>query len=169
MRVCDVRLMTEFEESSSVEVNVPGCYNTVCLELDIASLAVNTLMQSSHVNDIEGASSVSFDVMQPTSVEDMMQGQGAATMLATYDETALCSVAFRIMKAMVQSWIRDVTQYQNVFADNQIIHFYRWLRSSEALLYDPALRRVLHNLMKKLFMQVSAWSNHALITCRQPP
>ena len=26
---------------------------------------------------------------------------------------------------MVHGWIRDVTQYQNVFADCQIIHFYR--------------------------------------------
>lgn len=35
--------------------------------------------------------------------------------------------------------------------------FYRWLRSPNALLYDPALRRTLHNLMKKLFMQVGNW------------
>ena len=33
--------------------------------------------------------------------------------------------------------------------------YYRWLRSQNALLYDPALRRTLHNLMKKLFMQVN--------------
>ena len=39
------RLLTEFEESSSVEVNTSGFYNTVCVELDMASLAVNTLMQ----------------------------------------------------------------------------------------------------------------------------
>ena len=32
----------------------------------------------------------------------------------------------------------------------------RWLRSPSALLYDPALRRTLHNLMKKLFMQLVA-------------
>ena len=31
----------------------------------------------------------------------------------------------RIMKSMVAGWIRDVTTYQNVFADHQIIHFYR--------------------------------------------
>ena len=47
------------------------------------------------MNDSEGASCMSFDVMQPASLEDMMSGQGAATMLASYDETALCSVAFR--------------------------------------------------------------------------
>ena len=132
-----------------------GCYNSVCVELDMASLAVNTLIQSARINDMEGASSVSFDVMQPTSLEDVMSGQGAATMLASYDESALCSTTFRIMKTMVHGWISDVTQFQNVFADSQIVNFYRWLRSPQALLYDPALRRVLHNMMKKLFLQVS--------------
>lgn len=32
----------------------------------------------------------------------------------------------------------------------------RWLRSSSALLYDPALRRTLHTYMKKLYIQLIA-------------
>ena len=31
---------------------------------------------------------------------------------------------------------------------------FRWLRSPSALLYDPALRRTLNGLMKKLFLQL---------------
>lgn len=31
----------------------------------------------------------------------------------------------RILKTMVHGWVRDVTLYNNIFADNQIIHFYR--------------------------------------------
>ncbi|KAK3107356.1 hypothetical protein FSP39_012618, partial [Pinctada imbricata] len=152
----DNRLSMELEESSSMEVNNSGTYPTVCVELDLASLAVNTIIESAHVNDQEGASAVSFDTMPQSSLEDMVQGQGAATYLASYDETALCSVTFRILKSMVQGWVRDVTTYSNVFADNQIIHFYRWLRSPGALLYDPALRRTLHNMMKKVFLQLIA-------------
>jgi len=34
-------------------------------------------------------------------------------------------ILYRILKSMVQSWVRDVTVHNNVFADNQIIHFYR--------------------------------------------
>ena len=37
---------------------------------------------------------------------------------------------------MVQSWIRDVTTYQNVFADQQIMHFYR---SEKILLHGLGL------------------------------
>lgn len=34
--------------------------------------------------------------------------------------------------------------------------FSRWLRSPNALLYDPALRRTLHTYMKKLYIQLIA-------------
>ncbi|KAJ8035463.1 DNA polymerase epsilon catalytic subunit A [Holothuria leucospilota] len=154
----DNRLVTEFEESSAVEVNQSDFYQTVCIELDMASLAVNTLLQSHQINELEGgAGSIAFDAIPQSSLEEMVTGQpGAAASLASYDETALCSVAFRIMKTMVHYWLRDVTDYSNVLADYQIIHFYRWLRSPSALLYDPALRRTLQNLMKKLFLHLIA-------------
>lgn len=51
------RLLTYFEESSNCAVNSPGTFSSVCIELDVESLAVNTLLQSHHVNDIEGGSS----------------------------------------------------------------------------------------------------------------
>ncbi|XP_077163573.1 DNA polymerase epsilon catalytic subunit A isoform X2 [Paroedura picta] len=153
----DSRLVMEFDERVSVEINHPGCYSTVCVELDIQSLAVNTILQSHHINDMEGASSmcISFDVIQQASLEDMVTGN-QASIPASYDETALCSHTFRILKSMVVGWVKEITQYHNVYADNQVIHFYRWLRSPTSLLYDPALHRTLHNMMKKLFLQLVA-------------
>ncbi|XP_055866677.1 DNA polymerase epsilon catalytic subunit A-like isoform X1 [Biomphalaria glabrata] len=151
----DNRLCMELEESSVVEINNPGAYSSVCVDVELTSLAVNTIVESGHINELEGASGVSFDAPQ-VSLEEMIQGQGAATMLASYDETALCATTFRILKMMVQGWLKDVMSHQNHHADNQLIHFYRWIRSPNALLYDPALRRTLHNLMKKVFMQLIA-------------
>lgn len=54
------RLLTECEENSSVVTNNPGCYSTVCIELNIDGLAVNTLLQSHHVNDIEGMCNIKY-------------------------------------------------------------------------------------------------------------
>lgn len=70
---------------------------SVCVELDLQSLAVNTILQSQHVNDMEGGASlgVSFDVIQQASLEDMMAGNQGASAVASYDETALCSNTFR--------------------------------------------------------------------------
>ena len=48
--------------------------------------------------------------------------------MSSYDDTAAVSSAFRVMKTMVSAWLREVSQFRNVFADYQIIHFYRWLR-----------------------------------------
>ncbi|XP_023014693.2 DNA polymerase epsilon catalytic subunit 1 [Leptinotarsa decemlineata] len=150
----DARLLAENQEASSEVCNEPGWYSMVCVELDIDSLAINTLLQSHHVTDIEGMSNITaFDASAVTSVDDMISGNQAIT---TYDESARCAEAFKILRTMAASWMRDISLYRNVFADFQVIHFYRWLRSPKSLLYDPALLRTLQNLMKKLFLQLVA-------------
>lgn len=45
--------------------------------------------------------------------------------ITVYDETARCAEAFKILRTMATTWMRDITVYQNVFADFQVIHFYR--------------------------------------------
>lgn len=106
-------MVTEFEESNVVELNQSGFYQTVCIELDMASLAVNTLLQSHHISELEGgAGSIAFDAIPQSSLEEMVTGQpGAAASLASYDETALCSVAFRYSLVVVYSIV-----YVAVFA-----------------------------------------------------
>jgi DNA polymerase epsilon subunit 1 len=119
------RLITEFEEHNSIVINQQGSYQTVCIELELDGLAVNTLLQAHHVQDIEGTSStVAFDTMPQQSLEEMM-GNAAGPSLASYDETALCSGAFRVLRTMVSSWLRDVSVHRNVIADYQLINFYR--------------------------------------------
>lgn len=151
----DARLLAEYLEGSSEIANNPGCYSSICVELDIDSLAINTLLQSHHVNDIEGTSTnIAFDTAPVMSVENIASNK--TNVLPTYDDTALCSEAFKILRSMANVWLRDVLQYRNMFADFQIVHFYRWLRSTKSLLHDPALLKTLQNLMKKLFMQLVA-------------
>nr|XP_051692815.1 DNA polymerase epsilon catalytic subunit A isoform X3 [Oryctolagus cuniculus] len=154
----DSRLVMEFDDQATVEINSSGCYSTVCVELDVQNLAVNTILQSHHVNDMEGADSlgVSFDTVPQASLEEMVTGNQATSTPASYDETTLRPSTFRILKSMVVGWVKEITQYHNVYADNQVMHFYRWIRSPSSLLHDPALHRTLHNMMKKLFLQLVA-------------
>merc|ERR1719318_524136 len=86
--------------------------------------------------------------------QGLLSGTGGG--LASYDETALAAPAFRVLRTMVGSWLRDVSMFKNIYADYQIVHFYRWLRNPSSLLYDPALRKTLLQLMKKLFLQLVA-------------
>ena len=46
------RLVTEFDEGGSLEVNQPGCYSTVCVELSIDAVATNAVFQVSGCNYI---------------------------------------------------------------------------------------------------------------------
>lgn len=50
----DGRLLSELDDAGTSVVSVPGAYSTICLELEVDALAVNTLLQSHHVHDVEG-------------------------------------------------------------------------------------------------------------------
>uniref|UniRef100_A0A336MSN0 DNA polymerase epsilon catalytic subunit n=1 Tax=Culicoides sonorensis TaxID=179676 RepID=A0A336MSN0_CULSO len=152
----DNRLLAEFEDSISVVQNKSGFYSQVCVELAIDSLAVSALLQAAKIQDMEGASSaITFDVIPQASLDEMI-GTNTTAALPSYDETALCSNAFRVMRQMVNTWLKEVSIHRNIYSDYQIVHFYRWVRSSRAFLYDPALRRALNTLMRKLFLQIVA-------------
>ncbi|XP_014238604.1 DNA polymerase epsilon catalytic subunit A [Trichogramma pretiosum] len=152
----DSRLLTDIEEKSGCTKTHPGVYINVCFELDLISLAVTALVQSHHINDIEGTSSyVAFHNAQQASLQDIVSGDAALINgIPSYDEAALCNPAFKVMKHMVATWLKEVSQFKNPFADYLLMHFYRWLRSPTSFLYDPALRRTLHNYTKKLFVQL---------------
>lgn len=66
----DNRLLTDFEESSSCAANNPGTYSSVCVQLDVESLAVNALLQYHYIHDIDGTSTfVAFHNQQRPSVQ----------------------------------------------------------------------------------------------------
>ncbi|KAM7314163.1 DNA polymerase epsilon catalytic subunit A [Ixodes scapularis] len=115
--------------------------------------------QSQNLTELEGiSSSVAFDAGGAAclSLDSMVGGgqQASASTLASYDDVALSAGAFRILRTMVAGWLRDVAVYRNVFADFQLAHLFRWLKSSQSLLYEPVLKRILNNLMKKMFLQL---------------
>lgn len=151
----DNRLVSEVEELNSCTHSAAGAYNSLCVELETDAMAVCALLQAHTILQLEGTSVATAFSAQHTTIQDVINNTGASASM-NYDETAQCGAAFKILRTMVASWLRDVTQYKNGFADFQISHFYRWLKTPTALLYDPALRRTLHNLMKKLFLMLVA-------------
>lgn len=151
----DSRLLAEFEDNIQVVQSLEGYYSDVCVELTLDSLAVSSLIQANKIQEFEGTSTaITFDVITQASLEELIGKAPTNSILPSYDETALCSPAFRIMRSMVNGWLREVSINRNIFSDFQIIHFYRWIRSSNSVLYDPALRRSLNNLMRKLFLRI---------------
>jgi len=120
----------------------PGAYRRVSVELKIHHLAVNSLLKSSQLDDMEGGSISSFG-------NDMPPGPHATE--TDFDDASLCLPAFQVLKQLIQRCISDAVSSGNVFADAILQHLYRWLCSPRSKLHDPALHRLLHNVMKKVF------------------
>ncbi|KAF0934637.1 hypothetical protein E2562_026131 [Oryza meyeriana var. granulata] len=120
----------------------PGAYRQVAVELKIHHLAVNSLLKSSQVDEMEGGPMGSFANDTPTGPN------GTET---EFDDASLCIPAFQVLKQLIQRCISDAVSSGNVFADAILQHLYRWLCSPRSKLHDPALHRLLHNVMKKVF------------------
>lgn len=92
------------------------------MELDLDSLPINTLLQSHHITDIEETSTATaFDASVKTSINGLLSGN----QISVYDDGSRCAEAFKILRIMATAWMRDISLYRNVFADFQIVHFYR--------------------------------------------
>lgn len=120
----------------------PGAYRRVAVELKIHHLAVNSLLKSSQVDEMEGGPIGSFANNMPAGPN------GTET---EFDDATLCLPAFQVLKQLIQRCISDAVSSGNVFADAILQHLYRWLCSPRSKLHDPALHRLLHNVMKKVF------------------
>uniref|UniRef100_A0A0E0K092 DNA polymerase epsilon catalytic subunit n=1 Tax=Oryza punctata TaxID=4537 RepID=A0A0E0K092_ORYPU len=120
----------------------PGAYRRVAVELKIHHLAVNSLLKSSQVDEMEGGPIGSF-------ANDMPAGPNGTE--TEFDDATLCIPAFQVLKQLIQRCISDAVSSGNVFADAILQHLYRWLCSPRSKLHDPALHRLLHNVMKKVF------------------
>eukprot|EP00049_Salpingoeca_infusionum_P023474 m.12318 g.12318 ORF g.12318 m.12318 type:complete len:2363 (-) comp5819_c0_seq1:202-7290(-) len=152
----DFRLMTDdVGDTIPFEMNEPGVYDTVSVDMIVSSLPATAVLHAASINDIDGGASFGggFEATQHTALDEML---GTGTMLSAFDETALCMPVFRIMRSMVNTWLKEVVQFANHKADDQLVHFFRWLKSSESMLYDPALFRMVRSIMKKLFLQLIA-------------
>ncbi|KAL3628020.1 DNA polymerase epsilon catalytic subunit A [Castilleja foliolosa] len=137
------------DEVNQPVLTYPGAYRKVAVELKIHHLAVNALLKSSQVNEMEGGALFGLDQeMNPASYSSDKQ--------YSFDEENSCAPAFRVLKQLIQKCLADAVTSGNVFADAILQHLYRWLCSPKSKLHDPALHRMLHKVMQKVFALLMA-------------
>ena len=140
---------TEFQSS--------GLFTNVCLEVTVRNLAVNSVLQSLLVNELEGSGgATAFDSVSHTINE--YSGTGGETQRdITLGESQMSAQTFVILKGMVKTWLLDkIQENSNSPATVAIDHFWRWISSSGSRLYDPSMHRFIHGLMRKTFIQLLA-------------
>ncbi|WOK95843.1 DNA polymerase epsilon catalytic subunit A-like [Canna indica] len=130
------------DEVNQPSLSYPGAYRKVAVEFKIHHLAVNALLKSSLVEEMDGGSLFGCEYdSHPVPHADE----------TGYDEASACASAFQVLKQLIQRCVSDAVASGNVFADAILQHLYRWLCSPMSKLHDPALHRVLNMVMKKVF------------------
>ena len=127
-------------------MNAPGTYSTVCIELQIRNLAINTILTSSIINDLEGSDSL----LAPSgSVAD------ASGSVVLYSEKAFASAGVHVLRGMVKHWWTEACE-GNSMADIMVQHLIRWVESPVSCLYDRSLHHYVRLMSRKSFQQLMA-------------
>ncbi|KAI4165047.1 MAG: hypothetical protein LQ342_001324 [Letrouitia transgressa] len=128
-------------------VNNPGTYSSVCIEVHVQNLAINTVLTSSLVNDIDGTDLINF-APAALSEEDPNGGTGAL-----HSESAVTSVSVKILREMVKAWWTEACRGSSM-ADIMVQHLVRWVGSRESFLFDRRLHYYVQLVSHKAFQQL---------------
>ncbi|CCF54758.1 hypothetical protein NDA11_001598 [Ustilago hordei] len=150
----DIHAQSRWDEQESLEISHAGAYSTVCLEVGLVDLAVDSVLQSSTVNEMEGStSSLAFEGTSHSLDEYSRGTVESSTILG---DSVLTSAVLAAVKSMVRTWYttkrRSRSPYSSLLSDN----FWRWASSDSSALFEPALQRFLFGLMKKTLLQLLA-------------
>jgi DNA polymerase epsilon subunit 1 len=128
-------------------VNNPGTYSSVCIELDVRNLAINTILTSSLINELEGSDSVSFNPAAPS--EDT-PSDGTNVL---YADNAFASAGVTVLREMVKAWWTEACKGSNM-ADIMVQHLVRWVENPDSFLYDRSLHYYVQMMSRKAFQQL---------------
>ena len=139
-------------DESEYEINNPGCFGNITLDLSVENLAFNTIIQAAMVNELEGSTSVIG--FEGKTMDAHLKGDDAITSSSDYNQ--LNYATFRLIRDLIKMWYSNVTKSQGPFDTTMLNGFYRWLTNTSAKLHEPALLELIHGLMKKVFFQLVA-------------
>ncbi|CAG8498932.1 2908_t:CDS:10 [Diversispora eburnea] len=104
--------------------NNPGVYKSLCFEIKLNNLILNTILESSSINQIEGTSRIFGDEIP--------------------------QATFTALKTMVKDWFNEGYINNNKFAKDLIQNLESWLRTNESKFYDHTIYGLMRLLMKKV-------------------
>lgn len=112
-------------------INVPEVYETACLEIDIGTLTINTILLLSLINDAEGSDLA----------DDLLLTEFLPQALVT-------------LKAVVKDMWDDALKTRNSNADAVMASLVQWVQKPQLYMYDYALHYHVHNLTTKCLLQL---------------
>jgi len=128
-------------------INTPGTYASVCIDLSIRNLAINTVLASSLINEAEGSDSISFNPAAPAA------DGGADTSNVIYSDKAFASASILTLRSMVKAWWTEASAGGQM-ADIMVQHLVRWIECPGSFLYDRALHYYVQIMSRKALQQL---------------
>lgn len=133
------------------KVNNPGTYSSVCIDLSIKNLAINTILCAAVLNNAEGA--------------DPMGVSGAGSVEDAFDDTAqtfqsdneFSAAGIGALREMVRSWWKEACSGSgSTMADIMVQHLVRWIESPSSHLFDRSLQYYVQMMSRKALQQLMA-------------
>ncbi|KAH6721590.1 hypothetical protein BKA61DRAFT_700280 [Leptodontidium sp. MPI-SDFR-AT-0119] len=128
-------------------VNNPGTYPSVCIEIDVRNLAINTILTSSLINELEGSDSISFN---PAAPQDDSPSDGTNVL---YSDNAFATAGVTVLREMVKAWWTEACKGSSM-ADIMVQHLVRWVENPDSFLYDRSLHYYVQMMSRKAFQQL---------------
>jgi DNA polymerase epsilon subunit 1 len=135
-------------------VNNPGTYSSVCIDLSVKNLAINTILSSAVLNEAEGAGGDPLGVSGAGAKEDALDD----TTQTIQSENAFAAAGIGALREMVRSWWQEACASQggSSMADVLVQHLVRWVESPSSHLYDRNLHYYVQIMSRKAFQQLMA-------------
>ncbi|KAI1344490.1 DNA polymerase epsilon [Xylariaceae sp. FL0016] len=131
---------------SMPSANNPGTYASVCIDLEVRNLAINTILTSSLINELEGSDSISFNPASDAT------GDGSEML---HSENAFANAGVLVLREMVKSWWAEACK-GSPMADILVQHLVRWVESPDSFMYDRALHYYVQTMSRKALLQLMA-------------
>lgn len=125
------------------KINQAGAYSSVCVDVEIRNLAINTILTSSLINELESKDSIAFNPADQDADED---GTFASS-------NAFANAPLQVLRDMVKAWWAEACR-GNGLADIMVQHLIRWVESPVSCLYDRTLNYYVQTMSKKAFQQL---------------
>lgn len=144
------------EDVANPEIVKSGAYTNACVEVSVKDLAIDAILQSALVYELEGAEGGASLGFTEASHNLDEYAKGTAHEAVILGDAVLPTQIFSIVKAMVKQWWSEGQRNDGAQARKLLDHFWRWCTSTSSCLYDPALQKFVLGLMRKTFSQLLA-------------
>ncbi|KAK5114274.1 DNA polymerase epsilon catalytic subunit [Meristemomyces frigidus] len=143
-------VLSSMEVVDMPSVNNPGTYSSVCIDLSIKNLAINTILSAAVLNDAEGSDPVG--VSGAGAKEDALDD----TAQNVASENAFAAAGIAALREMLRAWWQEACNggAGSTMADVLVMHLVRWVESPSSHLFDRNLLYYVQIMSRKAFQQL---------------